>query len=407
MLAVDRLVAEYVDAIRDQSAAVFAGAGLSIPAGLVDWRGLMRDVAVDVGLDVEKESDLVSLAQYHVNERGGRHRINEALVTEFSERAALTENHHILASLPIRTFWTTNYDGLIESALRTARKRVDVKHSDSNLPYSMRQRDAVVYKMHGDVSQPDDAVVTRDDYEAYATKRPLMESALQGSLISNTFLFLGFSFSDPNLSYVLGRIRVLLGANRRDHYCLLKKVSREDFEVREEFEYAAVRQELQVRDLARYGIQSALLDDYAEYTTVLRRVADRYRTRRVFVGGSAADFGEFSEADAKEILTGLGRGAIEAGFDLVNGFGVGVGPYLLNGALEGLRETGSTAIGNRLVLRPFPQGIDNAEERAARWRSYREEMISEAGVAIFLFGNKHDDKGDIVLADGVLALEQA
>src|SRR5688572_20082479 len=96
----DRFIEAYVQAIRDENAAVFAGAGLSIPAGLVDWTALMREVAEDVQLSVDRETDLLSVAQFHVNERGGRHRIHEALVNNLAERSESTENHQILASLP-------------------------------------------------------------------------------------------------------------------------------------------------------------------------------------------------------------------------------------------------------------------------------------------------------------------
>ena len=54
----DTFISEYVEAIHDQNAAVFAGAGLSIPAGVVNWKGLLRDIARDVGLDVDRETDL-------------------------------------------------------------------------------------------------------------------------------------------------------------------------------------------------------------------------------------------------------------------------------------------------------------------------------------------------------------
>ena len=128
------------------------------------------------------------MAQYHVNERGGRHRINQALVTEFAERASLSENHRLLAALPISTYWTTDYDDLIEQALRGARKRPDVKATVEALAVTLPRRDAVVYKMHGDISQPDKAVVTRDDYEAYDETRRLFSTALQGDLVSKTFL---------------------------------------------------------------------------------------------------------------------------------------------------------------------------------------------------------------------------
>lgn len=35
------------------------------------------------------------------------------------------------------------------------------------------------------------------------------------------------------------------------------------------------------------------------------------------------------------------------------------------------------------------------------YRRHREAMISNAGIAIFVFGNKRDDRGKIILADGM------
>jgi hypothetical protein len=402
MTAIDRFVDVFVDALRDDNAAVFAGAGLSIPAGLVDWAALMRDIGQDVGLDVDKEHDLLGVAQFHVNELGGRHRINQALISEFASRAATTENHRLLASLPIRSFWTTNYDALLEESLRNAQKRVDVKTTEASLALTMPRRDVVVYKMHGDIAQVDSAVVTRDDYEAYSTSHPLFGTALQGDLVSKTFLFIGFSFNDPNLTYLLSRIRLLLGQNRRDHYCLLRCVQRGDFSTDADYDYARAKQDLQVRDLRRYGIHGLLVDSYAEYTAVLRQVATRFRRRRVFVSGSAAVYTPFSESDGQEILRLLGRRLIEEGFDVVSGFGLGVGPYLLNGCLEGLAADGTSAIHDRLTLRPFPQGIADAAERADRWRDYRRRMIATAGIGVYVFGNRLSSGGGVEVATGVI-----
>ena len=41
---------EYIKAIRDGNAAVFAGAGLSRPSGFVDWKELLRPLAEEIGL---------------------------------------------------------------------------------------------------------------------------------------------------------------------------------------------------------------------------------------------------------------------------------------------------------------------------------------------------------------------
>jgi hypothetical protein len=401
MNVVDSFVRDYVAALREENAAVFAGAGLSIPAGLVDWRALLRDIASDIQLDVDRETDLIAVAQFHVNERGGRHRINQTLVTEFAERATLSENHELLASLPIKTYWTTNYDVAIEQALRAAHKRPDVKSTVANLATTLPRRDVVVYKMHGDVAQPDSAVVTRDDYEAYPDTHRLFSVALQGDLVSKTFLFIGFSFSDPNLAYVLARIRLLLGENRRDHFCLMRRVAQSDFSDDSEFRYASARQELQVRDLQRYGISGVLLDDYSEYADVLRRVAASYRRGRVFVSGSGESYDPWSQDDAERFMRDLGHRLIAEGFDLISGFGIGVGPFLLNGALDALKEEGSYSLADRVTLRPFPQGLAEPTERAACWTAYRQEIVRHAGIVLIIFGNKRASDGKLELATGV------
>ena len=88
-------------------------------------------------------------------------------------------NHRILARLPIHTYWTTNYDKLIEKALEEAKKVPDVKHEMRQLSVTRRDRDVSVYKMHGDVDHPADAIICKDDYEAYPLTMSAFVSALR------------------------------------------------------------------------------------------------------------------------------------------------------------------------------------------------------------------------------------
>jgi len=404
MATVEEFVQAYSQALSDHSAAVLVGAGLSIPAGLVDWKGLMRSIAAEVGLDASKESDLVAVAQYHVNERGGRQRINQTLVNEFSERAQLTKNHRILTRLPIDTYWTTNYDHLIEDALREAGKRADIKITAQNLATTVPRRDAVVYKMHGDVADAANAVVTKDDYEAYSTTRrgQLFSTALRGDLVSKTFLCVGFSFSDPNLDYIFSRIRMLLETNRREHYCLVRRVQRHDFGKLADYHYAHTKQELQIRDLQRYGFIAVMLGSFEQYTETLIRLERSYRARQVLISGSAATYAPWAENESHRFLTLLGKRLTESGMGVITGFGLGVGPHVINGVLDHLEKEGTRNLPERLTLRPFPYAIADPEKRKSRWTTYRKEMISQAGVAIFVFGNKPGGSGKILLADGML-----
>lgn len=111
------LLTEIEKAINGNELAAFIGAGLSILAGVCDWKELLEQPAKDIGLDANKEIDLVSLAQYYCNQKS-RTSINELIRERFNKVEVPTENHILLSQLPISTFWTTNYDKLIEVALK-------------------------------------------------------------------------------------------------------------------------------------------------------------------------------------------------------------------------------------------------------------------------------------------------
>src|SRR5215831_1963783 len=156
---------DYGKALDGREAALFIGAGLSIPAGFKSWQELLREVATDLQLDIDRETDLVALAQFHVNERGVRSKLNQLLVDEYNRSLKLTDNHRLIASLSIETIWTTNYDQLLEQAFRETGKRCDVKVTTENFATTLRGKDVTIYKMHGDVTQPHEAVITKEDYE--------------------------------------------------------------------------------------------------------------------------------------------------------------------------------------------------------------------------------------------------
>lgn len=118
-----RLISTLLNDLAEDNLAIFAGAGLSAPAGFVSWTELLRPIAEDLELEIEKETDLVALAQYHCNSNlANRGKLNQLLINKLSDDVEITENHKILARLPISTYWTTNYDKLIEKSLTEAGK---------------------------------------------------------------------------------------------------------------------------------------------------------------------------------------------------------------------------------------------------------------------------------------------
>ncbi|MDP4279512.1 MAG: SIR2 family protein [Dehalococcoides mccartyi] len=395
-------IRNYAKALKENNAAIFAGSGLSKESGFVDWRGLLRHIAEDLHLDVDKEQDLVALTQYHINEKGGnRSTINQALLEEFTRGSTKTENHKIIASLPISTFWTTNYDKLIEEALCDEGKTPDIKVYQDDLSTNLPKRDAIVYKMHGDISHPSDVVISKDDYEIYNLNRPLFSAALQGDLVSKTFLFIGFSFNDPNLDQILGRIRVLLGKNLRQHYCFFKKVNRGDYDSDEDFQYNSIKQGLRINDLKRYAIEGILVDDYSQIPQILTNIRDSFRRNIVFISGSADDYGEWGMDNALKFVHALSYRLAAEDYKLVSGFGRGIGSTIINGCLEYVYSSQYRHLDSYLDLRPFPQIITGKKPQETLWKEYRRDMISNAGIAIFLFGNKMDEDNKLIDAPGL------
>lgn len=328
----------FVKDLSENNVAIFAGAGMSRAAGCANWPELLKDIADELGLSVDKEHDLISLAQYHVNEKKNRHRIKEKILEEFADVDSPTINHKILARLPISTYWTTNYDTLIETALGEAYKIVDVKHEVKQLNHTRPKRDAIVYKMHGDVNHPQDAILTKEQYEAYYKTHESFITALSGDLTTKTFLFIGFSFTDPNLDYVLSRLNIQFGESSRQHYCFMKKQAKEVGDDDEIFKYKVRKQELMINDLKRYKIEAILVDDYPEITKILCEIEKQYKKKTVFISGSAEEYGPWSRTDAQNFIHLLSKEIINAGHRVVSGFGWGVGSAVINGALDAVYE---------------------------------------------------------------------
>ena len=398
---IQEFINAYSKEVESNNAAIFAGAGLSMPAGFVNWKTLLRPLANELGLDIHREENLVALAQYYYNENGrNRNRINQILINEFGSQAQPTPNHEILVRLPISTYWTTNYDRLIELTLEQADKVPDVKYTTAQLATTKPRRDAIVYKMHGDVEHPDKAVLIKDDYESYHVKMEPFITALSGDLVSKTFLFIGFSFNDPNLDYILSRIRITYTENQRRHYCFLRSVVREEDESEQDFEYRRLKQALFINDLKRFNVKALLLDGYGQITEILKAIELKHKQRSIFIGGSAHDYGTLTREEAEKFIHSLSEELVKSGYRIISGFGVGVGSAVISGALETIYSNKKAYSDEQLVLRPFPQSVSGTIARDVLWEKYRQDMVSYAGIAIFMFGNKLVE-GNVVDAAGV------
>lgn len=390
-------IKNYLSALNNGDAAIFAGAGLSAPSGCVNWKQLLREIAEELELDIEKESDLVAIAQYYYNKNGcNRTKLNDTIKDAFQTGKQPNVNHNILAKLPIFTYWTTNYDKLIEKALENNGKICDIKTCCANLTTTLKGRNVVVYKMHGDVDHPEDAVLIRDDYESYNQEKAPFINTLSGDLMTKTFLFIGFSFTDPNFYYICAHLRARLKGNMREHYCFLKDVSKTDYKDEDEFKYEKRKLSYFIDDLKRFNIKTVLIQEYSEITEILQSIKRVYNGRTVYLSGAAAEYNPDGKDAYEKFISKLSGRLIYEGYKIVSGYGLGVGSAVISGALSEIYYNQKKSLTDQLILRPFPQG-DDAKEM---WETYRQDMISYSGISIFLLGNKKES-GTIVPSNGM------
>ncbi len=393
---IESFINNYVKALKEKNAVVFAGAGMSVSQGYFDWKKLLKPIADKLGLDIDEEQhDLTALAQFFVDDHGGvRGELDQILIEEYGKsNLAVSDIHRILARLPIQIYWTTNYDRLIEKALLEEGKTPDIKKAQSDLTVNLPKRDAIIYKMHGDIETVSETVLTKHEYEDYNKKRELFSNAFKSDYVSRTFLFIGFSFTDPNLDYLISRIRTTLGQNIKPDYYFIKR----DSNVRNQR-----RQELRANSLKKYGLNPLWINDYPQIITILKEVESRFSRTTVLISGSAEEYGKFGEKRATEFLHDLSKSLSHNSYKILTGFGWGVGSAVINGVLENMETERNQNMDNYLIMRPFPQFETKGKNLKELWLDYRKKFIPLSGIAIFVFGNrKNKTTGVIEEATGV------
>lgn len=385
-------IKEITKEILNQSASLFLGAGVSVGSGFSDWKALMADICEELGLDVKKESDMISIAQFYQNRTRSRNKLNQKIIEEFDRKSQGNQLLSTLCQLPINSIWTTNYDKLIEKEYEKLNRILDVKIRQKDLAISKPNRETTLYKIHGDISEPDKAVITRDDYERFDTHKSLFVKYLTSELVSKSFIFVGYSFSDPNFNQILSKIRIELLENTRNHYYIIKK---------EVDDYEKVKQKLKIEDLMEYGIRTLEIDNYEELVEIFNEVRNNVYKKSVFISGSAERYDNcIGEQGTKLLISNLTKNLILNDYTIVNGHGRGVGEHVVRGIVDGLASKGDIP-NNPYVIKVFPQNIAKQKPKEELWTSLRENLVSQCRTAIFLLGNKIVDN-DIKLAGGMI-----
>jgi hypothetical protein len=367
---------EFPAALAQETAGIFVGAGVSMAAGYPSWKTLLHDIGAELGVDSDDVSDLAALAQWHIRRSAGATKIRQVIRDEIGIEHPIPSSLEVIARLPVRHIWTTNYDRLIERAFSSVSRPLESISAAADLILKPRAGAVRLYKMHGSVDRLDDVVISTDDYELFRTKRGAFLPLLQAHLSSLSLLFIGLSFTDPNVRHVLSLIRESFTTAPPEHFAIVRPPQRADFKSKAQFEARITQHNLWADDLQRYGLRVIEIESYAEVPDLLHQLERNLAQRRVWVSGSwpvgpeGAPQAEFVHHVAYELGKALG----ELGLTLVSGSGLLVGSAAVSGFLSSLQQTGSWDLERRLVVRPFPQPLLGKEPNQEQWQLLRAEL---------------------------------
>lgn len=283
-ISATQLVEEICRAAYRGDAAAFLGSGISVPSDLPNWAGLLTPMLDGQGIQLRPwGEDFPLLAQHVVNlSAGNRGKIIAQLKDAIQRRVAKPNHYHrAIAYSAIDLVWTTNYDTLLEDAY--APYPVVVRARDTDMSLVSDPHAVEIVKAHGCIgrSAPDELVLTREDYEDYFVKRPLTAERLRADLQTRTFLFAGYGYGDPNISNILVEARRLAHKTPKRRFLLTTLA-----DPKKQGEDAIVRQELWALDMARIGIECAIVKDYAECGKIIEEIGLKSRGPTLYVTGS-------------------------------------------------------------------------------------------------------------------------
>lgn len=167
MIERKEFVKKYAEKCRNNSAAIFLGAGMSVDAGLPSWKDLFSPLADELGIDInETHYQIYDVAQFYAN-RFGTNELYKKIGQEINRIIQSSKALDQLSLLQCNSIWTTNFDQVLESNLAKCGKITNVISKESDLISCDLNKNINIFKLNGDIRDIQNAVITKNDLEKY------------------------------------------------------------------------------------------------------------------------------------------------------------------------------------------------------------------------------------------------
>jgi NAD-dependent SIR2 family protein deacetylase len=207
-------VQNLLQAVRSRNIILFVGGGVSANLGLPEWRGLIRHLASDLGLDPDRYTafpDYLALAEYYLEEKGSLEPLLSWMDRTWhspEKEVGASPVHRLIVELAPPIIYTTNYDRWLEKAFEHHGKSYTRIAGVADFT-GIRDDVTQIVKFHGDFQYAGSVVLTESSYfERLAFESPL-DIKLRSDMLCRTILFIGYRLSDINIRYLFYKLQRL------------------------------------------------------------------------------------------------------------------------------------------------------------------------------------------------------
>lgn len=363
----------------DEHISLFLGAGSSCSVGYPSWKELFLPIAEELNIVTDDFTDYYKMAQYYANTYGDEE-LRRKLKGSFKLNNCESDLLNEALSMGFSNVYTTNFDRTIEEFYERRGICVNALDSDSVFSEVDLKEHINVIKMNGDKGHLTSAVITQNDYENYVDTHKVMLTFFKRDLISSTFLFVGYSFTDHLVLDCLSELNRYLKCSAGHHYAIIPNKPNDDT-----FKYF-------VDDLEkRYHVHVLVTKDYNEVPVILADINQKIREKKVFISGAFSSFEPQIEKFSHDFARSISEGLLHEKYRIINGIGRRFGTHLIGYANSYLAKNGTQNIERHLIIKPF---VGNLASSQIEKKKARTEVLKQCNAAIFVFGEMDGNSVD-------------
>lgn len=227
------------DVLHKEDTIIFVGSGISTWSALPTWETMMCKLAkfcrregknADLVRQEIAQGNLLQAASYGYDELNLEQQ-GRFIQSMYHNGATPHEIHKKLVSLGSSCFITTNYDDLLEQAVKSL-GRTSIQPCMNGGETEMARivhanAKNFIFKPHGDANNVKSIVLTRKQYRnlmPHGSLHTAMET-LRILLMTRNVVYIGFGFRDPDFSYVRDTLGNLYQGVTPAHYAIMADIS--------------------------------------------------------------------------------------------------------------------------------------------------------------------------------------